>query len=353
MTHCTTLLFLFATFDLALSSPTSLNFNDLETRILETPTFDKEDLNEANDVIIKKITQCSSNTQQDGPSDCSNDQLKTTDNEQSSTFSMLRNPAESYVEELEAIPYDSSSYALPTIPSYRQPSIPSPQVWTRSPYGYQVNPSSLEAIGVGIGNYGGVLYPHVHPKLLAAMNQGYTISSLPPVRSTYIHSTYPGLRQNYDIDVLNSQNAIVLPPNVRPVRMLPSSEEEFLAELEHDAIMNNIIPTMQVRYASSSPYSNEALVSAGPAIAVFPNAPLSSCAQPILLSCTPKITRGVLAQNAVPPESIQLQAAAAQHAYRQPVQVNEAVTKNNVSVDHNKSVNEDKSKLKKTSGGSE
>lgn len=342
MTYCTQLLLLFVTFDLALSGPTIQDFNNLETRILETATYDKEELI---DDIRSQISQCS-NIQPDGLSDCTSGQPSTTDNEQSSTYSMLTTPTGPYVQELEARRYDSSPYALPTISSYRQPVIPSPQVWTRSRYGYQVNPSSLEPID--FGNYR-ALYPQVHPKLLAAMNQGFTVNSLPPVQSTYIHSNYPGLRQNYDTDLLNPQNAFVLPANSRAVRMLRPSENDFLTELEHDAIMKNIIPTMQVRYTSPV-YSNEPVVSAGPAIAVFPNAPYSSCAQPILFSCTPKVTRGVLAQKASSPESVHLQAVASQHAYRQPVSAERTSPKNDVLIDH-KSVSEDKLKLNKTTSG--
>ncbi|XP_049867555.1 uncharacterized protein LOC126367830 [Pectinophora gossypiella] len=180
---------------------------------------------------------------------------------------------------------------------YQQPSI------LTSVPGYQGYPN-VEAMGIGIGNYRGVLYPHVHPKLLAAYGSGYAVNSLPPVLSTYIHGLFPQeeyQRTGYDLDALNPQNTGTLPTLVRPSRMLRATDEELMAQLQHDAIMNNILPTMAVpfaRYAAPA-YSSHRAILAKPASptgisAIFPNAAAGGCAQPILFSCTPRIIRGTL-----------------------------------------------------------
>lgn len=193
----------------------------------------------------------------------------------------------------EPVPYNSgSSFA------YMQPTILPSAAYQGSPLG------SLAQMGIGMGNYRGVIYPHVHPKLFAALNPRYpAVRSLPPVHATYIHGLIPEQsyvpKPNFDLDVYHPQNTVLLPTLVRPSRMLRSTEEEFLAELSHDAIMNNIIPTMQVpfsRYASAPTPTQYSYGASGgsPAIAVFPDSASGGCAQPILFSCSPQITRGYM-----------------------------------------------------------
>lgn len=185
---------------------------------------------------------------------------------------------------------------------------------------YQSDTSeNLNSMGVQVSHSGGVLYPHVHPKLFAMYNAGYNVNYLPPVYSTYIHGLVPEedlQKANYELDVLNSQNALFKPEQIRLARMIHSQDEEILAELQHDAIMNNILPTMPVpaaRYAmvpaSPSATSSYGSANGAPAIAVFPYGAGGGCAQPILLSCKPLPTDNAIDNSQV-------------SAYRQPVDHN-------------------------------
>lgn len=182
---------------------------------------------------------------------------------------------------------------------------------------------SLKSMGIGVSNFRGALCPHVHPKLFAMYNPGYNVNYLPPVQSTYIHGLIPQedlQRANYELDIFNSP----MLEQVRTPRMIHSQDEEILTELQHDAIMNNILPTMSVpmpRYAvapASLPvaYSQGHAIGGAPAIAVFPYGSGGGCAQPILLSCSPKITRGTL-QPIAPIDSGIVTSSAASY-YRQP-----------------------------------
>ncbi|XP_026329341.1 uncharacterized protein LOC113237214 [Hyposmocoma kahamanoa] len=190
---------------------------------------------------------------------------------------------------------------------------------------YQSDTSgNLKSMGVEVSNSRGVLYPHVHSKLFAMYNAGYNVNYLPPVHSTYIHGLVPEedlQKANYELDVLTSQNAMFTPEQIRMTRMIHSQDEEILAQLQHDAIMKNILPMMPVpsarlAAASTSPSSTYSYDSA-PAIAVFPYGAGGGCAQPILLSCSPKITSGTL-QPLAPIKSAVATSPIASSAYRQP-----------------------------------
>lgn len=186
---------------------------------------------------------------------------------------------------------------------------------------------NFKSMGVEVGNSGGVLYPHVHPKLFAMYNAGYNVNYLPPVYSTYIHGLVPEedlQKANYELDVLNSQNVMFMPEQIRTARLVHSQNEEILADLQHDAIMNNILPRTPVpsaRYAvapagPSATYSYGSAPDGAPTIAVFPYGSGGGCAQPILLSCSPKITQGTL-QPIAPIES-GIANSPVSSAYRQP-----------------------------------
>lgn len=199
---------------------------------------------------------------------------------------------------------------------------------------YQSDTSeNLNSMGVEVSYSGGVLYPHVHPKLFAMYNAGYNVNYLPPVHSTYIHGLVPEedlQKANYELDVLNSQNPMFTPEQIRKSRMINSQDEEILAQLQHDAIMNNILPMKPVpsaRYAgaptgTSATFSYGSTADGAPAIAVFPYGAGGGCAQPILLSCSPKITPGTLqpiAQKTHITESAIDNSPVVSSAYRQPV----------------------------------
>ncbi|KAJ2952956.1 hypothetical protein O0L34_g7329 [Tuta absoluta] len=187
---------------------------------------------------------------------------------------------------------------------------------------------SLEALG-GDGSYIDMMYPYLYPRLRATYNPGFNVNSLPPVHSTYIHGLVPAeeIQQSiYEENMLRPRRTLYYQPQ-RFVRMLRTPEDDFMAQLRHDAIMNNIVPTMQVpfaRFASLAPPPPPPpapLPVSAPVIAPVPYAPVpyapgpygpagvtalypsagSGCAQPILFSCTPKITKGYLKPSYAPP----------------------------------------------------
>lgn len=117
------------------------------------------------------------------------------------------------------------------------------------------------------------------------------LESLPPVHSTYIH----GLDEaRYDEKEL-WESSLLTPNVVRIQRTLPGiprdEYHDLLAQLEHDAVMPNILPTMAVR---QSGHSAPQFVSYGDTVAVFPQS-ASESAIAILLSCAPQVDAGVLA----------------------------------------------------------
>lgn len=204
---------------------------------------------------------------------------------------------------------------------------------------YQSDTSeNLKLIGVEVSNSGGFLYPHVHPQLFAMYNAGYNVNYLPPVHSTYVHGLVPEedlQKANYELDVLNSQNAMFSPDQIRTTRLVHSQDAEILAQLQHDAIMKNILPRMPVpsaRYAvppasPSATYSYGSTPGGGPAIAVFPYGAGGGCAQPILLSCSPKITQGTL--QPIAPKENGIANSPVPPAYRQPADHNSKSADNN------------------------
>lgn len=151
------------------------------------------------------------------------------------------------------------------------------RIWLQSPY--QVNHyANVGTLGVDVGNYGGVLYPYAHRNLFAALNPTMPVSRLPPVFTTQIRETTP-----YFVPYLNDL------PRTRFTR--DDEYQDFLDQLNHDAIMENVLPTMTVPMARS--YGSQVPPIASPAIALYP-ANVARCGIPLLLSCSPNISRGVL-----------------------------------------------------------
>ncbi|XP_063359862.1 uncharacterized protein LOC134649076 [Cydia amplana] len=116
-----------------------------------------------------------------------------------------------------------------------------------------------------------------------------------PIR-TYIHGLVPQHSSAYYGDIYPAVNPM---PFNRLTRRA-TSYEEFLAQLSHDAQMNNILPTMSyLRTAGPNyyaPYGN------GPVQATFPQA-VGGCSRPLLFGCSPIIYQGVMAHKgyAYPP----------------------------------------------------
>ncbi|KAJ8725774.1 hypothetical protein PYW08_003957 [Mythimna loreyi] len=142
------------------------------------------------------------------------------------------------------------------------------------------------------------LYPYVHTSIPAALNPVPSVRVLPPVYATHIHETMPSLenRDNFDIDVLNPENSEMMTPNLRITR----SERDFLEDLRHDAMMNNLLPTMPVPFvrsvekSPSYPVLRPGAQRTGQVMAVFPRSKINNCAIPILMRCSPNMTRGRL-----------------------------------------------------------
>lgn len=150
-------------------------------------------------------------------------------------------------------------------------------VWSQSPY--QINHyANTGTLGVGVGHHRGVLYPYVHPDLIAASNAFLPIGRLPPVYTTHIRNYTP-----FDLQTSSSARSI-----------RSREEDEFLEELSHDAVMPNILPTMEIPMGRS--YVKPNVHALGGLTAVFPGHP-GSCGVPILLSCSPNISKGVLGKH--------------------------------------------------------
>ncbi|CAG4988804.1 unnamed protein product [Parnassius apollo] len=149
----------------------------------------------------------------------------------------------------------------------------------------------------------GLMNGRIHPKLFA-------VRYLPPVVPVYLSPTdaLSTFRENteqinYNPDIHTPQNTILLPVNITPERTL-SSDEEFWAELSQDAIMKNLIPTMEVPMPRN-PYDQYKQVFRAPypvsatdmnsdefLIAHYPENQSRDCAFPFLASCNPTITLG-------------------------------------------------------------
>lgn len=124
------------------------------------------------------------------------------------------------------------------------------------------------------------------------------LKTLPPVHSTYIHGLSPLDEANYDENEIYSENSRLMPNNVRIQRTLQAKHRdeyhEMLAQLEHDAIMPNILPMMAVRHSVDRNQYRPHAVANGDVVAVFPHQ-VSASAIPILISCAPQVDSGILA----------------------------------------------------------
>ncbi|CAB3242473.1 unnamed protein product [Arctia plantaginis] len=114
---------------------------------------------------------------------------------------------------------------------------------------------------------------------------------LPNNYPTYVQRTIPFLKagENHDINILRNQNNEIQLPNMRPNRSEDDEYARIIEQLEHDAMLNNIIPTMSfVRGALD--YDNAPALEA----AIFPTRTSTGCKLPILLGCGPNLSGGVL-----------------------------------------------------------
>lgn len=163
---------------------------------------------------------------------------------------------------------------------------------------YETDPDTYNVDQGIAGSQEADLYPFVYTSVSAALNPVPSVHTLPPV--THIHESMPSLetRADYDIDVLNPENSELMPPNLRITR----SRTNYMEELAHDAMMNNLLPTMHVpfvRGAERSPSYQQVSKPVveqrtGQLIAVFPTSKANNCAIPILLRCSPNVVRGSL-----------------------------------------------------------
>lgn len=118
------------------------------------------------------------------------------------------------------------------------------------------------------------------------------VKSLPPV-SMQIHESIKEMNNYESNDELDMENVLYRTPNVRAVR---SREEEFLKQLEHDAMIPNIIPTMPVPFVRTAASPEYQAIEDTPLVMVIYPGRVSDCALPFLFSCSPKIAYGSLAQ---------------------------------------------------------
>ncbi|XP_061712483.1 uncharacterized protein LOC133521496 [Cydia pomonella] len=118
-----------------------------------------------------------------------------------------------------------------------------------------------------------------------------------PIR-TYIHGLVPQHTSAYYGDVYPAVNPM---PFNRLARRA-TSYEEFLAQLSHDAQMNNILPTMSFLRTAGPHYYAPYGSGSAPLQASFPQA-VGGCSRPLLFGCSPIIYQGVMAHKgyAYPP----------------------------------------------------
>lgn len=123
----------------------------------------------------------------------------------------------------------------------------------------------------------------------AMPNPVLPLEALPNIFSTYVHEDLPSLeaRGGDGIDIFNPENTEYLAPNWRPTR---SRSDDFMADLAHETILSNIIPTMSYVRGAEGYSSYQPLRTA-----VFPGAS-NSCGIPMLLGCNPNIIRGTLSR---------------------------------------------------------
>ncbi|XP_075992850.1 uncharacterized protein LOC142987799 [Anticarsia gemmatalis] len=118
------------------------------------------------------------------------------------------------------------------------------------------------------------------------------LEALPNIYSSYVHEIAPSkTHDEYDIDVLNPENTEIMLPNMRPSR---SRVDDYIEELAHDAMINNIIPTMSFVRGAEEPVH--------PALqtAVYPNGATNGCGLPVFLLCNPTVVPGTLARSYPP-----------------------------------------------------
>lgn len=111
---------------------------------------------------------------------------------------------------------------------------------------------------------GNLIYPHLHPAFMVLKS----MNSLPPVYTP---------QYTKDLSLRRSSRSEV---------------DDFLEQLNHDTIMNNILPTMPFPFLRTSNHGEspqEDLVTA-----IFPGVANTASAIPILLSCSPKVHQGTL-----------------------------------------------------------
>ncbi|XP_063892156.1 uncharacterized protein LOC126054294, partial [Helicoverpa armigera] len=190
--------------------------------------------------------------------------------------------------------------ALPLEYFLNTQNVPSPIVWDNQylpvmdSSNYDVNVLNTDLTGnVDAEPYEIDLYPLVHTSVSAALNSVPPVNSLPPAYVAQMDDNMSTLetRADYDIDVLNPENSELMPPNLRITR----SRSDFLEDLAHDAMMNNLLPTMSVPFVRGAGRSSVAQPAQrmGPVTATYPGAS-NNCAVPILLRCSPNIIRGTL-----------------------------------------------------------
>lgn len=169
---------------------------------------------------------------------------------------------------------------------------------------YETDPDTYDEDQGLAGSQEADLYPFVHTSIPAALNPVPPVHTLPPVYATHIHETMPSLetRGDFDIDVLNPENSEMMPPNLRITRSRRNYLKNWREDLAHDAMLNNLLPTMPVpfvRGAERSPSYQasrpvEQRQGGGQVMAVFPTSKAIDCAIPILMRCSPNLTRGTL-----------------------------------------------------------
>uniref|UniRef100_A0A2A4K230 Uncharacterized protein n=1 Tax=Heliothis virescens TaxID=7102 RepID=A0A2A4K230_HELVI len=220
-------------------------------------------------------------------------------------------PAPSEISDFDELELDSlprSTYfehgiqaALPLEYVLNAQNVPSTMLWNNQ-YLPIVDSSNYEVNGLNTDLTDNVdaepyevdLYPLVHSSMSAALNSVPTLNSYPPpVYASQMDDNMSTLetRADYDIDVLNPENSELMPPNLRITR----SRRDYLEDLAHDAMLNNLLPTMSVPFVRGAGRASvpQAARQMGPVTATYPGVS-NNCAVPILLRCSPNIVRGTL-----------------------------------------------------------
>lgn len=194
------------------------------------------------------------------------------------------------------IPQDPSSdvEGLEYLPEeVKPPNIP------RIPYNIPFNswtPYDLDYLTQAYNSYNMPYYNMQLP------NPVPSVRSLPPVISTHILETIPEVPQIDDGNNMNdlSESDVYFPPFVRAVR-----SDDFQDQLEKDAVIPNILPTMPFPYMRSAGLAKYQSPGESGTVALFPSGSGSDCAIPFLVSCSPKIYPGTFTQNVYGGNTIQ------------------------------------------------